>query len=88
MGSRRAFRLACEFLSRHNPHILFLMETKFNECFMENLRIRLNYHGCFTVNCVGSKGGLCLLWKDEVFVSLPSFSNNHIDAGICWKNNV
>lgn len=32
------------------------------------------------VDSVGHKGGLALLWKDDVDVQVQSYSTNHVDA--------
>jgi hypothetical protein len=37
------------------------------------------------VDCIGSSGGLMLLWKKDLQVSVNSFSVGHIDARIKWR---
>ena len=38
--------------------------------------------GCFVVNPRGRAGGLALLWKEGVDVSISSYTTNHIDAHV------
>lgn len=76
----RAFKVLCDFLRHENPHVIFLMETKCSATLTNKLKLCLNFHGCFTVDCNGRSGGLCLLWRDSVDVSIRSFSLNHIDC--------
>lgn len=51
---------------------------------MKRLKVKriCNFDGCFTIKSVGSRGGLCLLWKGQNLVSIKSFSRNHIDAEV------
>ncbi|XP_057794267.1 uncharacterized protein LOC131010650 [Salvia miltiorrhiza] len=49
---------------------------------MEEIRARLHFDGCFTVDCAGRSGGLCMLWKFSTTCKLLSFSTHHIDMEI------
>ncbi|KAK2649115.1 hypothetical protein Ddye_016604 [Dipteronia dyeriana] len=49
--------------------IMFLMETKVDHVVMESFRVKLGYAGKLVFNVVGRKGGLCLLWSDNIDVS-------------------
>lgn len=40
---------------------------------MENLRIAMGCSGCFVVDPIGLQGGLALLWKAVVQVSILLF---------------
>lgn len=53
-------------MSRESPRVVFLMETKSNKGRMEFIRRKLGMKGCFTVECVGKSGGLCLLWDESM----------------------
>lgn len=52
---------------------------------MNNLNASLHYFGCFVVNCSGRNGGLCLLLKQEVDVTIYLFSLFHIDSFMSWN---
>lgn len=41
--------------------------------------------GCFTVDSKGASGSVYLMWLEEVYVTIRSFSSNHVDSSIRWK---
>lgn len=49
---------------------------------MERNRIKCGYNSCLTVDCKGNgkerAGGISLMWKEQVNVTVTSFSINHI----------
>jgi hypothetical protein len=67
------------------------METKLSSKKMEIIRVKVGFDYAFTVPSVGRSGGLALLWKQEVDVSIRNFSQHHIDAHmesnqrLCWR---
>lgn len=85
MGTPKTFRNVCDVLRHLSPPVVFLCETKCNDLSMNKLKFRLHYSGCFSVKSRGASGGLCLLWKSDVVVSIRSFSFYHIDALIQWN---
>ncbi|CAN1181361.1 hypothetical protein LINPERHAP2_LOCUS35338, partial [Linum perenne] len=64
------------------PSILFFMETKQNQNFLDHKRMRFNYAGSFYVDPIGMAGGLCLWWKTGIDVRVISSSKNHIDVWV------
>lgn len=58
------------------------METKLNSEGMEKIRRHLKFIGCFTVESLGRKGGLALLWKNDDQVKIQNYSHGHISAWI------
>ncbi|KAL0408431.1 UNVERIFIED_CONTAM: putative mitochondrial protein [Sesamum radiatum] len=64
-----------------NPDLVFLMETKCNSRRFDTIKRMIDMHG-LTVDPVGRSGGLALLWKKSVIVSIQSYSNRHIDASV------
>ncbi|KAA3482830.1 BEACH domain-containing lvsC [Gossypium australe] len=53
---------------------------------MEKVRRRCGFNCGIEVGATGSKGGLCLAWKEDINVELKSYSKKHIDVLI--KENV
>nr|GMC73286.1 uncharacterized protein LOC109188615 [Ipomoea batatas]GMC77611.1 uncharacterized protein LOC109188615 [Ipomoea batatas] len=49
---------------------------------MEDIRRRLGFDYLFTVDSVGLSGGLALIWKKELEISILSHSVNHIDTSV------
>lgn len=80
IGNPRAFRFLSDLLRDRRPSIVFLSETKCEEKTTEGIKRCGNFFGCFAVKSLGSKGGLCLLWKDEVDLRVSSYSRNDIDS--------
>ncbi|KAA3463879.1 reverse transcriptase [Gossypium australe] len=62
------------------------METKLDKNRMEKVRRRCNFVNGIEVAAEGSKGGLCLAWKEEIRVTLRNFSRWHIDVLIKEDN--
>ncbi|KAL9148724.1 hypothetical protein ABFS82_12G060900 [Erythranthe guttata] len=65
-------------LQKFHPSLVFISETKSTPRFVNILKGRWNYDG-ICVNREGLFGGLALLWKKDMNVTLLSFSKNHID---------
>lgn len=62
-----------------NFDIVFLLETRSSSSYVDSLKMKLNYNRML-VDKVGQAGGLALLWRKDLIISLTSFSQNHIDA--------
>ncbi|KAK6140636.1 hypothetical protein DH2020_025620 [Rehmannia glutinosa] len=62
-----------------SPQLVFLSETKCKTPVIEKIKRYLNLHG-FSVDAQGRSGGLALLWRKDVSVSLRKFSDNFIDV--------
>ena len=67
---------------RHDPDVIFLMETHLDDWPAECLRRRLKMDFKEVVRSDGRKGGLLLLWKKEVVLSLRYKTENYIDVFI------
>lgn len=71
-----------DLVRRKVPTILFLMETKLTVREMIQIRDELNFQSMLAVSCDGRKGGLALLWKNEIEIHHQTSSPNHIDVHI------
>ena len=40
------------------------------------------------VPCLGRRGGLAMLWKEEVDLNIQTYNQNHINTLILTKQNV
>lgn len=47
---------------------------------MNKLKFRLGLERCLGVDCEGKGGGLALLWKKDVDITILKFSKYHIHA--------
>lgn len=70
-----------DLLRKLRPEVIFLSETKGSSQSVEYLKRKWNLNGV-GVSSVGLSGGLALLWRKNVHVSLVSYSSNHIDARV------
>lgn len=86
LGNPRAFRELKRLVADKKPSLLFLCETRKRDLNKYQWSSSLGFNGCFVVNSRGRSGGLCLLWKDPVDVSIHSFSQGHIDCKVIHNN--
>ncbi|XP_019164257.1 PREDICTED: uncharacterized protein LOC109160418 [Ipomoea nil] len=82
LGGTRSVRELLDFMSKHRPMFVFLMETKATISKLEELRMRLGFEGKVCVERTGLGGGLAFLWRDTDVASLINYSPNHIDMKI------
>ncbi|BFG30893.1 hypothetical protein CerSpe_171670 [Prunus speciosa] len=82
LGNPRTFRALRYLLRDKNPDVIFLSETKKTIQQMAGVSAQLGAIGQFSVSRNGRAGGLALLWRHGVKVSIRSFSSGHIDAMI------
>lgn len=71
-----------------SPDIMFLMETKNEDSFIKEKLRDLNYPHYFSVPPMGLSGGLSLMWKDGVEVSVLESSPNLIDTTVTFKGSL
>lgn len=58
------------------------METSCDSNKMEEVRLKLGFKGCFSVDCIGKSSGLYLLWAEEVDVVVNTYTRHHIDVRV------
>ncbi|GKV19445.1 hypothetical protein SLEP1_g29706 [Rubroshorea leprosula] len=86
LGNPRAVRNLIELVRWKKPIVVFLSETRLDKRRMEGVRRQLGFKNCFTIDRVGTGGGLAMLWQDGVILSLLSYSQNHIDMEVLgWR---
>ena len=74
LGNLRTVNALSEVVKKEEPKIVFLMETKSNRDWMVMVKDKCNLkHGLY-VNSIGSKGGLAMLWREEVQLEVQTFS--------------
>lgn len=47
---------------------------------MKSCKYHIGFFNCLLVDCDGRSGGVALLWKKDINLSVISFSKFHIDA--------
>ncbi|KAK8314978.1 hypothetical protein V6Z11_D01G207100 [Gossypium hirsutum] len=79
MGSPATIRELKQLLVANRPDIIFLCETKMNVIEFQRVQTRCRLQNGLVVNLEGRSGGLALMWKDELDVTIQSYSKHHID---------
>ena len=67
-------------VSRKDPKMVFLMETKVDREVIEKVRWKIQFAHMFVVPCPNQGGGLALLWKEDIMVGVQTLLDSHIDA--------
>uniref|UniRef100_A0A5B7A8Z2 Endonuclease/exonuclease/phosphatase domain-containing protein n=1 Tax=Davidia involucrata TaxID=16924 RepID=A0A5B7A8Z2_DAVIN len=80
LGNPRSVRALRQMVREEAPKILFLSETKSDKTRMEYIKQHVGFANGVYVESEGRSGGLGLLWKEGLVISLRSFSKNNIDA--------
>ncbi|TYJ37050.1 hypothetical protein E1A91_A05G349500v1, partial [Gossypium mustelinum] len=79
-GNLATVRELKQLLAANVPDIVFLCETKIHSNGFHRIRTICRMEGCLAVDSEGKSGGLALLWKEGVNVSVQNYSKFHIDS--------
>lgn len=79
IGSLLTVHTFGDLLRHYRPDVIFLAETKGTSHNIEKLKRSWNLNGV-SVDRIGLSGGLALLWRKEVQLTLLSFSKYHMDS--------
>jgi exonuclease III len=83
LGNRPAVRGLLDLQKLEKIDILFLSEKKLDKRRMQRLRWMLGLVNMVVKDCEGQgKGGIAVLWRRGIDVSLRSMSKYHIDVDI------
>jgi len=82
LGIPCTVRDLCLMIKVKRPNFVFLMETKQRREYLQKIKRKMGFEGCFTVEPVGKSGGLALLWKEVKEVEILNYSQRHISAKI------
>lgn len=81
LGNPLTIRYLEDIRNQYNSDIMFLIETKNNVKYVQNISRRLSYPHCFVLPAEGLSGGLGIFWKDEIrcdFVRPPTLHYTYI----------
>lgn len=81
----QAFIELKKILREHKPEILFLCETKLKGRLMNRKVVALNFQNCLAVDSSGKRGGLAMMWGENVTMEVKSYSKHHIDVVVQRK---
>ncbi|XVF73183.1 hypothetical protein PTKIN_Ptkin12aG0180600 [Pterospermum kingtungense] len=82
LGHTKAVLVISELVRAHKPNLIILFETLAHKNKIDEVRVKLGYGACFSVDCIGHSGGIGVIWKDQDSVSIKSFSRFHVDMEV------
>lgn len=74
--------MLCELIGVHRPDVVLLLETLVHANKLEEIRVRLQFEGCYSVDSIGHSGGIGVLWRKMSQVSLLNYSQNHVNLEV------
>ncbi|TYG40385.1 hypothetical protein ES288_D12G088500v1, partial [Gossypium darwinii] len=80
VGNPATVRELKQLLVANDPDIVFLCETKIHSNAFSRIRSTCRMEGCLAVCSEGRSGGLALMWREGVRVTVQNYSKYHIDA--------
>ena len=80
LGNQHAVDVLSHLVREKSPKVLFLMETKQSVEEMRRIQADLPYCCMLAIPREQRRGGLALLWKEDVKLHIQTYSPNHIDA--------
>lgn len=78
LGNPRGFWILHDLLTKEEPNLVFLQETKVKTSFFTTKQFSLGYRNGLGLDCEGRSGGLAVLWKDDIDFEVLHFSSHHI----------
>ncbi|CAM8895291.1 unnamed protein product [Rhodiola kirilowii] len=88
LGQPRTVRCLADMVRFHKPQVVGLIETKMDKGRAEVLRRKLGFECGLGVDSNGRSGGLALWWKEEIQLTVESFSSHHIDCVLDLEDRV
>ncbi|KAK8351680.1 hypothetical protein V6Z11_A05G048900 [Gossypium hirsutum] len=88
VGNPATVRELKQLLVANVPDIVFLCETKINSNGFHRIRSLCRMEGCLAMDSDGKSGGLALLWRDGINVSIQNYSKFHIDSLVRLEDDV
>ena len=82
LGNLRTVKALKKAVNKEEPNIIFLMETKSNREWMEQVKDQCKMKHGLIVPSDGSKGGLAMLWKEGIKVEVKTYFQEHIDVWV------
>ncbi|PPR87553.1 hypothetical protein GOBAR_AA33151 [Gossypium barbadense] len=76
-----------QLLVANNPDLIFISETKMSANDFHRVQNKCRVQNGLAVNSEGRSGGLALMWRDGMNVSVQNYSKHHIDSMVKLENN-
>ena len=82
LGNQRTEDQLANMVWAKDPSVVFLAETWTDEARLTHIQDRLKFKNKFVAPRRHKAGGLVIYWKEELDLTIETFSKNHIDATI------
>ncbi|KAH1129231.1 hypothetical protein J1N35_000609 [Gossypium stocksii] len=80
LGNPISVRELKQLLDANNPDLVFLCEMKLKMVNLSRIQNICRMNGGLVVNAEGWSGGLALLWKEDLDISIQTYSKHHTDS--------
>ncbi|XP_019167877.1 PREDICTED: uncharacterized protein LOC109163583 [Ipomoea nil] len=80
LGNPTAVRVLADLIRTKRPRVVFLIETFVDRNRMEQVRVKTGYDNVFTVDAVGHRRGLAMLWSNSINLQVTAYCDNFIDT--------
>ncbi|TYG40891.1 hypothetical protein ES288_D12G130400v1 [Gossypium darwinii] len=87
LGNSAKIRELKQLIAVNNPDVIFLSETKMSANDFRRVQNNCRLQNGLAVNSEGRSGGLTLMWRDGMNVSIQNFSKHHIDSKVRLDDN-
>ncbi|TYH19505.1 hypothetical protein ES288_A05G357100v1 [Gossypium darwinii] len=87
LGNPAKLRELKQLFAANNPDLTFLSETKMSANDFRRVQNKCRMQNGLAVNSEGWSGGLALMWRDGMNVSIQNYSKHHIDSMVKLENN-
>ncbi|KAK8335248.1 hypothetical protein V6Z12_A09G041200 [Gossypium hirsutum] len=87
LGNSAKIRELKQLIAVNNPDVIFLSETKMSANDFRRVQNNCRLQNGLAVNSEGWSGGLALMWRDGMNVSIQNFSKHHIDSKVRLDDN-
>lgn len=82
LGSAPKIRALKTLVNKYNPSLVFLSETKVATPYCEKVAKKCGFKKLACVDAIGTAGGLCLMWNEELRVCILHQSLNIIHVKV------
>ncbi|KAG4192918.1 hypothetical protein ERO13_A07G187699v2 [Gossypium hirsutum] len=87
LGSPAKLRELKQLLVANNPDLIFISETKMSANDFRRVQNKCRVQNGLAVNSEGRSGGLALMWRDGMNISVQNYSKHHIGSMVKLENN-
>lgn len=88
LGNLRTSPILKSLIRSSKPNVIILFETLVLARRVEEVRVKVGFDFCFTVDRLGHGGGIVVLWRSTVQCTIIKFAQNFVNVEITDANIV